>query len=126
MPGARRRAARPAGERGRGVYYARTRRSGCSESIQRRGWMLTPLHRLDAWLPLQQALWGVPLGLTLHNAEEAFGVSPLVAQLRRLFPWFRWSARQFLGTLVVVTLLVWGLAFLLDGASRIILLVSVQ
>src|SRR5689334_19400119 len=97
MPGAPRRAARPAGEQEWGVYYVRTPRFGWPCSTSPEGWMLTPFHRLDALLPLQQTLWGVPLCLTLHNAEEALGVSPLVAQLRRLFPWFIWSARQFLG-----------------------------
>src|SRR5690242_5214093 len=106
-PGARRRAARPAGQQERGVYCIRARRSNYPCSIHRIGWMLTPFHSLDGLLPLQLTLWGVPLCLTLHNTEEALGVSPLVAQLRRLFPWFMWSARQFLGALVVVTLLVW-------------------
>jgi hypothetical protein len=50
--------------------------------------VLAPVRELNGILSLQQALWGVPLCLTIHNAEEALGVSDLVAQLRRLFPWF--------------------------------------
>jgi Protein of unknown function with HXXEE motif len=84
------------------------------------------LEALDRTLNLQQALWSVPLCLSLHNLEEALGIGKLVPLLRQMLPWFRLSTRQFLWLLALVTLAVWAIAVLAAPPERLAILVGVQ
>jgi Protein of unknown function with HXXEE motif len=81
---------------------------------------------LDKTLSVQQALWSVPLCLTLHNVEEALGVQKLVPLLRQMLPWFRLSARQFFWLLVLVTLAVWAIAVFAAPTDRLVILLGIQ
>ena len=57
-------------------------------------------------------VWLVPVCMTVHNAEEAFGADRFLSDLGRLLPWARIRTRAFLAALVLLTAGTWVVAAL--------------